>query len=229
MAISATDAARGASSAYGSATSSMTQDTEDRFLTLLVTQLQNQDPLNPMDNAQVTSQMAQLSTVTGINQLNETLSSISGQVDLSQALQASQFVGKDVLVPGAKISMGDDAANPGQKAVTPFGIDLVSAAATVTVNIKDSSGAVVKTMTMENQDAGVFSLEWDGVSDSGVALANGAYSLEVTAVDATGQSVVSEALTYGHVNSVAYTSEGLKMDLGLAGTVLLSDLRKVLS
>src|SRR5690606_32814066 len=76
-----------------------TAATQEQFLTLLVTQLQNQDPLNPMDNAEVTSQIAQLSTVNGINQLNNTLLALSGQMDLSQSMQAANLIGKEVLVP----------------------------------------------------------------------------------------------------------------------------------
>ncbi len=97
-------------------------DTQDRFLTLLVTQLRNQDPLNPMDNAQVTSQIAQMSTVNGITQLNNTLMAVAGQMDVTQSMQAAGLIGKEVLVPGSKVLLGSDAE--GQKVATPFGIDL---------------------------------------------------------------------------------------------------------
>ena len=73
---------------------------QDRFMTLLVTQMKNQDPLNPMDNAQVTSQMAQLSTVTGIDKLNNTLESLIGSVQTGQSYQASSMIGHNVLVAG---------------------------------------------------------------------------------------------------------------------------------
>src|SRR5699024_5328398 len=82
--------------------------TQDRFLTLLVTQLRNQDPLSPIDNAQVTSQTAQLSTVNGIKQLNNTLLALSGQMDISQSMQAANLIGKSTLVPGTKVSLGSD-------------------------------------------------------------------------------------------------------------------------
>src|SRR5690625_5273333 len=107
------------------------KETEDRFLTLLVTQLQNQDPLNPMDNAQITSQMSQMATVNGINALNATLDSITGQMDLSQAMQASNLIGKGVLIPGSKISLGT--SSDGQKVATTFGVDLMRNADSVTI------------------------------------------------------------------------------------------------
>src|SRR3546814_11805675 len=94
--------------AANASTNSLMGDTQDRFLTLLVTQLQNQDPLNPMDNAQVTSQIAQLSTVNGINQLKTTLLALSGQMDVSQSMPAAGLTGKEVLVRGSKISLGGE-------------------------------------------------------------------------------------------------------------------------
>src|SRR5438045_7853032 len=75
----------------------------DRFLKLLVTQLQNQDPLNPMDNAQVTSQMAQINTVTGIDKLNTTVQGLSSQFVQLQAMQGASLVGRDVIVAGNKL------------------------------------------------------------------------------------------------------------------------------
>src|SRR6266571_7724769 len=72
----------------------------NKFMTLLVTQLKNQDPLNPLDNAQITSQLAQLSTVTGVNNLNTTLESLKSSYQSSETLQATNMIGKGVLVPG---------------------------------------------------------------------------------------------------------------------------------
>src|SRR5690606_18190349 len=135
--------------AYGQAsTNSLMGDTQDLFLTLLVTQLQNQDPRNPMDTAQVTSQIAQLSTVNGINQLNNTLLALSGQMDVSQSMQAASLIGKDVLVPGSKISLGSTGAG-GAKVATPFGMDLISNAAKVVITITDNSGKAIRKMEMD--------------------------------------------------------------------------------
>jgi len=87
-------------SASSASTTGTAQGTEDRFLKLLVTQMKNQDPLNPLDNAQVTSQMAQLSTVTGIEKLNAALTTMSQSFASSQSLQAANMIGHGVLVPG---------------------------------------------------------------------------------------------------------------------------------
>jgi flagellar basal-body rod modification protein FlgD len=206
-------------------TNSLMGDTQDRFLTLLVTQLQNQDPLNPMDNAQVTSQIAQLSTVNGINQLNNTLLALSGQMDVSQSMQAAALIGKDVLVPGTKVSLGGEA---GAKVATPFGVDLISPATKITVTVMDGSGKAVRQIELDPQAAGIISVEWDGKADGGAEMPNGAYTIKVTASDEEGKEVAAGPLTYGKVASVAYSSNGLQLDLGLAGKVSLLDIRRIM-
>jgi flagellar basal-body rod modification protein FlgD len=212
--------------AANASTNNLMGDTQDRFLTLLVTQLQNQDPLNPMDNAQVTSQIAQLSTVNGINQLNNTLLALSGQMDVSQSMQAAGLIGKEVLVPGVKISVGATADDG--VASTPFGVDVISSAANVSVTITDSAGKAVRTLDLGPQEVGVISVDWDGKDDQGANVNPGAYTFQVASKDANGAAVSADALTYGKVGSVAYTSQGLTMDLGLAGQYSLLDLRKIM-
>ena len=202
-------------------------DTQDRFLTLLITQLRNQDPLNPMDNEQITSQLAQLSTVQGIQQLNDTLLALSGQMDVSQSMQAANLIGKPVLVPGSKISLGSDPANPDVKVSTPFGVDLMSTADKVTVNILNNGGSVVREIELDIREAGVYSFEWDGRDNTGQVLPDGAYNVEIKASLADAP-VSAEALRYGVVDSVAYTTKGLRLDLGLAGDYSLLDIRKIM-
>ncbi|CAM5790115.1 hypothetical protein CCAE64S_02522 [Castellaniella caeni] len=206
---------------------SLMGDTQDRFLTLLVTQLQNQDPLNPMDNAEVTSQIAQLLTVQGIQQLNNTLLALSGQMDMSQSLQAANLIGKDILYPGDKISLGTD-AETGAKVATPFGIDLMSGAAKVKVSILDSTGKAVREIDLDATDAGIYPLSWDGLDAAGAPVPDGAYTVQVAASDDKGQAVSADALTAGHVNSIAYTTEGLKLNLALGDKISLLDIRQVM-
>lgn len=204
-------------------------DTQDRFLTLLVTQLKNQDPMNPMENDQITSQLAQLSTVQGIEQLNDTLLALSGQMDMSQSMQAAGLIGKDILVPGSKIALGSDPENPEIKTATPFGIDLMAPASEVAVSIFDGSGRLVRNMPVEVTAPGVYSLAWDGRDDNGVALPDGAYTVQAVASLGESKSPVAiEALRSGKVDSVAYTTQGLRLNLGLAGDVSLLDIRKIM-
>ena len=133
--------------------------TQDRFLKLLVTQMKNQDPLNPMDNAQVTSQMAQLSTVTGIDKLNTTMESLIGSVQSSQSYQASSMIGHNVLVTGNEVSTDGTGGY--------FGVDLPIGADKLTVTIKDAAGATIRTLTLGAQEAGTLPLNWDGYADDG--------------------------------------------------------------
>lgn len=209
-------------------TQNLMSDTQNQFLTLLVTQLRNQDPMNPMDNAQVTSQIAQLSTVNGINQLNNTLLALSGQMDVSQSMQAANLIGKSVLVPGSKVSLGSDPADPTIKNATPFGVDILSPATHVTATILDASGKAVRQVDLGAQPAGVLSLQWDGKADGGASAPDGAYTVQVAATDASASPVSVQVLTSGIVGSVSHASNGVRLDLGLAGTVALSDVRKIM-
>jgi len=215
--------------AHVSSSKDLMSGTQDQFLTLLVTQLRNQDPLNPMDNAQVTSQIAQLSTVNGINQLNTTLLALSGQLDMSQSMQAASLIGKQVLVPGEKIALGSNTVDGvTNKVATPYGVDLISPANQVVVTIMDGSGKAVRQIEMGPQPAGVYTLDWDGKDNDGMQLADGAYTVKVHATDADGNRVAADPLTSGKVGSVAYSSKGLQLDMGLAGKYSLFDIRKIM-
>jgi len=226
----ANNPAQAAVSQANAASKSLIDSTQERFMTLLVTQLRNQDPLNPMDNAQVTSQIAQLSTVNGITQLNNTLLALSGQMDVSHSMQAANLIGKEVLIPGEKIRLGSstDAAEAGVKVATPAGVDLLAPAASVKVDILDGSGQVVRSIDLGALSEGVHAFTWDGKGEGDVELPDGAYTVKVTAVNAEKQAVPAQALTYGKVSSVAYASNGLRLELGLEGSCSLLDIRKIM-
>src|SRR5512139_1769085 len=125
----------------------------DRFLKLLVAQMQNQDPLAPMDNAQVTSQMAQINTVTGVEKLNTTVQGLSGQFMQMQALQGASLVGREVVVPGNKMAM-DTTTGTGEG-----GFELTSAADNVKVEVLGPGGHVLDTLNLGAQSAGIHGFE----------------------------------------------------------------------
>ena len=199
----------------------------DQFLKLLITQMKNQDPLNPMQNAELTSQLAQISTVEGITNLKNTLLSIGGQIDVSQSMNAVAMIGKGVLVPGSKVKVGVDAQNPEGRVVTPYGIDLQKDAAKVQVRISDANGAVIRTMELGEKKVGVYTLDWDGKNDAGVPMEAGAYTVSPPRTP-RGKKVAAEMLSYGKVKSVAYSTNGLRLDLGLDGQTSMLDVRKVI-
>jgi len=204
----------------GSGTSrNSVSNTEDRFLRLLTAQMQAQNPLSPLDNAQVTSQLAQISTVNGIDQLNTTLQALLNSNGITQALAASSVVGRSVLVPGNQVTLGDGDAR--------LGVELGGPADRVTVTIKDSSGRVVRTLELGAQDAGVLPVSWDGLTDSGASAAKGDYTFSVTATRGS-QSVDVTALAYGKVEGLTYGTEGLIAIVSGLGRVSLDELREIL-
>ena len=203
---------------------------QDKFMTLLVTQMKNQDPLNPLDNAQVTSQLAQLSTVTGVNKLNTTLESLKSSYQASESLQAANLIGHGVLVPGDRVQL---AAGKGI-----MGIDLASAADSVKVVITDPrTGKDVQTIDMGPQDVGTVPIAWDGVPDPNqlgadgkpVTLRDGNYLIKIVAE--RGGEVLTDAktLSFDSVGSVTTSAkDGVKLNLPTLGVVGLGDIKQIL-
>lgn len=128
------------------------KDQSERFLKLLTAQMQNQDPLNPLDNAQVTSQMAQISTVTGISQLNETIGALIRSQLRSEAFAASGLVGKAVFVKTDRLSVADG------NATGAFYLDGKSN--NVVVDVRDRFGKVISTIQMGAQPEGLHNVSW---------------------------------------------------------------------
>ncbi|MDX5630702.1 MULTISPECIES: flagellar hook assembly protein FlgD [unclassified Brenneria] len=195
-------------------------DLQNQFLTLLVAQLQNQDPTNPMDNDQLVSQLAQINTVSGIEKLNTTLGSISGQINNNQSLQATTLIGHGVMVPGSEVLVGSETT-------TPFGLELEQASDTVTATITDSTGKVVQTLDLGALSAGVHSFNWDGKTSDGTVAPDGAYTVSIAA-SANGAQQVVQPLNYALVNSVTNSDSGALLDLGLRGKASLEDVRQIL-
>lgn len=192
--------------------------TQDRFMTLLITQMKNQDPLNPMDNAQVTSQMAQLSTVTGIDKLNNTVTSLMSNMQTGQSYQAANMIGHNVLVPGTAVTTTGTGGY--------FGIDLPIGADKLSVTIKDSAGSTIRTLNLGAQDAGSLPLKWDGFADDGSVAKTGNYKFEVTATTA-GQSVAADSLNYAEVMSVSNSTSGVKLNLSNLASVSTTDVKEI--
>ncbi|CDG52476.1 MULTISPECIES: flagellar hook assembly protein FlgD [Halomonadaceae] len=201
----------------------------ESFMTLLITQLQNQDPLNPMENAEMTSQLAQINTVSGIEELNSTLEGITSQMDANQALQASGLIGKGVMVPGKDVLVEQD--SEGNTYTTPFGIELAQPAKSVKATIVGQGGQVIRQLDLKSLDSGVHSFDWGGENDQGDAVASGRYSVQIEAVDAEGEQIESTALQYAVVNRVTPNdgSGSVRLDLGaIYGQVNLNDVKQIL-
>lgn len=212
----------GALNAGTTARTDTASDLQNHFMTLLVTQLKNQDPLNPMDNSQMTSQLAQINTVSGIQDLNTTLKSINGQINAGQSLQAAALIGKGVLVPGDRVLVGSDGTT------TPFGLELGAAADDVQISITDGSGKVVRSFDLGALQAGTQSFTWDGKLSDGSQAPQGAYTVSIKAVSG-GQAVDVTGLNYALVTGISTGQNGPLLDLGgITNQVGLGDVRQIL-
>ncbi|MDR1276848.1 MAG: flagellar hook assembly protein FlgD [Candidatus Accumulibacter sp.] len=189
---------------------SSVKETQERFLTLLVTQLKNQDPLNPMDNAQMTSQLAQMEMVEGVERVNTTLNSLIEDLSVSQSMQAAALIGKNVLVEGSGLVL--------QEGFAFGGVSLPEAADSVTVHIFDASGAEVQKEVLGAKAAGTFNFAWDGTVGEGEQLADGKYTFTVEATSG-GRSVAATPLQLGMVSALVRSGNSFLLDLGPLGSV----------
>ncbi len=202
-------------------------DLRENFMTLLITQLKNQDPLKPMENAELTSQLAQINMVSGIEELNTTLKGINGQIEAGQTLQAAALIGKGVLVPGNTILVGQNEA--GESVATPFGLELESPADSVKVSITGKDGSVIRQFDLGELKAGVDSFTWDGKLADGTTWAEkGAYTVSVEASN-DGKPVEVKTLNYALVGGISIGAGGPLLDLGPTfGRVGLQEVRQIL-
>lgn len=201
-----------------------TQELSDNFMTLLVTQLQNQDPLNPMQNAELTSQLAQINTVGGIDKLNETMQGINTQIGMGQSIQAAGLIGKAVMVPGDRILMGASGD------ATPYGLELEKFSDENTAVVRGASGEIIREIDLGALDKGVHVFEWDGKTDNGEQVPPGAYRVSIQSLGSDGELLQSSVLNYAQVNGVLSNGgANPRLDLGVvAGDVAVTDVRKIL-
>ena len=188
---------------------------QDRFMKLLVAQLNNQDPMNPMDNAQMTSQIAQINTVTGIQQVNDTLKSMAEQFTSLQVLQGASLVGHDVLVEGTTLTR-----NAG---VAKGAVELAGTADNVKIEILTPGGQIIDTINLGALEAGRHSFEWNATSYQGT----GEPSFRVAATRA-GQTVDTVSLTQDRVLSVASEDGAMTVQLQGRSSVAYSAIKAIL-
>lgn len=190
-------------------------DLQNTFMQLLVAQLKNQDPLNPMDNSQMTSQLAQINTVNGIQQLNTTMSSMLTQ---NAATQASSMIGRTVQVPSSNLTLTSSKAN--------FGVSVPTGADDVVVTIKNAAGVAVRTVDLGQMTAGSGNYTWNGQDDKGNQLADGNYTIGVSATQG-GKIVTANALGVDKVAGVTINNGTMQLVLASGGTAKLSDVASI--
>ena len=192
--------------------------TKDNFLKLLVTQMKYQDPMNPMDSAQMTSQIAQLNTVEGINQLNATVSNLQASLMASQSMQSASLIGKTILADGNSISLLNGSAN--------LSMRLEGAAESVVIDVINASGRIIKSTDLGANAAGIKSFTWDGSTNEGGVAPNGQYTFQVNAKKLN-QTVAVTPLIQATVSGVELTSAGPQLSLNNGTNIAMSTIRGV--
>lgn len=195
---------------------------QDAFLELMLTQIQHQDPLNPMESGDFLSQMAQFGTVNGITELNTSFATLSSSLQSSQALQASTMVGNTVLVPGDKSTLVSGGQISGA-------IDLNSSTSNLLLNITDATGQSVRQVDLGSHGGGLAKFTWDGTDNNGNALPGGTYSIQAAAL-INSEAVAQSVLVNAKVDSVSLNKSGGEplLNLNGLGTVSISEVREIM-
>lgn len=200
------------------AAQSMKQDigmNKDDFLKLFITQLQNQDPLNPMDGTQFISQLAQMTQVEQAYNTNTNLQNILNAMNGNANYSAVSFIGKDVLAPGSQVALAT-----GSQPVLNY--RLTQSAASTGIDISDANGNIVRKIAGAGGSAGDYSVTWDGKDDNNNALPAGTYNFGVNGIDASGNKFAATSLIQGTVSGVKLDGSSPVLTVGGVDVALSS-------
>lgn len=190
---------------------------QDDFLKLMTVQIQNQDPLKPMENTEFFSQIAQFSTVSGIEKLQGSFSDLATQLSSSQSLQAASLIGRDVLV-ASQVGVLYDTGMSGAVAVPSSG--------DVRVEVRDGNGVLLRTLDLGTQPAGQLAFDWNGSDADGNALQPGLYRISAT-VQSGSTSTAATTYALDRVSSVSLDSSGLQVELTNLGEAAFADVTRI--
>ena len=198
---------------------------KDDFMKLMISQLKNQDPLNPMDGTAFSAQLAQFSSLEQLSNLNAYMKqSVDANATLTQSINntlITGLIGKDV-----KLSGGDLKLN-GQESIT-LGYNLPVDAKSAIINIYNESGGLVKTIYGIPTNSGIDKLSWDLFDNNGNKLPNGKYKFEVEAVNMSGDKMTIDIFKMGTIDGVRFTDQGTVLLVGGA-EYSLADIAEVLN
>lgn len=192
------------------------------FLTLMLAQLQNQDPTSPVDSNTFLTQLAQLSEVQGITSLNSNFSALSTSLTSNQALQASSLLGHQAMVNSSTATL-----TPGT--TVSGAVNVPQTTSQVTLSITDSSGALVSQINLGAQSAGLANFSWNGIAGNGTQAPAGTYTLTAQYAGATSGGTAAATLVNGTVESVSMGagSSGLTLNVSGVGSVPLSSVQQI--
>lgn len=211
----------GTSSSSTTANKAKNQNTVDQttFLKLLTTQMQQQDPFNPVDNTQMVAQMAQFSSTAGIAEMNQSLKSMASDIAASRLGDASGWIGRAALVQSDVAAPLNDGSYAGS---VTFPKDVTNA----TLSLVDGNGQTVYSETLGPQKAGELSFNWTGKDDAGNPVANGPLKLKVSAVDADGV-ITPDSSTWTMINAVQSPAAGTTQLVTGLGLISPSDAQRL--
>lgn len=195
---------------------------QEQFLELMLTQLQNQDPLKPMESGEFLGDLAQFGTVSGIGELKDSFTTLAASLQSSQALQASTMVGRNVLIER-------DAVKLGTQTEVPLALELPTPASEVRIVIADQAGQTVRQFSLGAKDQGLVNFEWDGLTNGGERAVPGIYTLKASAI-LDGASEAVPTFIQAPVESVTLSRDGQPPVLNLTdiGAVELGTIKRVL-
>ena len=194
---------------------------QDAFMHLLVTQLKNQNPLDPQDNTAFVAQLAQFSSLEGITSLNSTVTSLAGSLQSSQALQASALVGRSVAIETDEATLATGGHVAGW-------IELPQSTSGLLMNVYNSSNALVFSKELGPQAAGDLPFAWDGTATDGTQLPAGTYRFEALSQD-NGESTAQATYLGANVNSVTIgANQEVILNVQGIGPIALSEVKEIL-
>lgn len=191
----------------------------DDFMKLLVTQMQNQDPLDPMDAREMVSQLSELASVDELRGINHRMAVLEIGVAGMANTQTAGLVGKTVTADGAGVMLPETGPTTGV-------YELEGRASEVSIVVRDAAGRTVRTIEAGEGFPGGHTFEWDGLDDTGERMPAGRYSIEVSAKDAAGNPVAAETKVTGLVTGVSYENGYPELIIGEA-RVLLGDVTSI--
>jgi len=165
---------------------------EDAFLTLMLAQLKHQDPMKPMENGEFLSQMAEFSTVTGIEEMNASLETLTTSIGTNRTLEAASLIGREVIVEDDQLSLGDGNTGVGGR----FSLD--GSSGDVSLDVYGPDGTLVRRQAMGQFEGGEHAFTWDGLNDKGEAAAAGDYTASTTTRLPGSKELAPTLLTYTH-------------------------------
>jgi flagellar basal-body rod modification protein FlgD len=191
---------------------------KEDFLTLLVTQLQNQDPLNPSDPTEFTAQLAQFSSLEQLFTVNESLADLASATQSQQQMSALSLIGRDAVFDIETFRLGTETVT--------LGYGLADTADRVELHIQDSSGRSLAVLKPEDKTAGTHFIDWDGLDSNGRQIAPGNYTLSILALDTAEESIEAQPLFKARITGVDLDSSGSTL-VTAGGSYALGDLVSV--